>query len=217
MAIPLLMLLLASTACGIQAGSDETDETPLPAWIQQGSFFQDGSDYVLVKTEGCATALDANRELNAEILVVVSETLDRKLGEGAGQQVNLGSEYIETYLIPDGRSIVRPYRDEFTDEIAQRLGKDYGEFFRGYAQLELDQAFYDFARQQWRTEQTRLRLMAIALIGLVVLALLTTTYGYLRVNQATRGFYSIRLLTIGLAVILLLAAAILWLFGNISL
>ncbi len=188
MAIPLLMLLLASTVCGLQTNPDDRDEATLPAWIQQGSFFLDGSDYILVKTEGCTTALDANRELNAEILLVISETLDRKLGEGAGQQVKLGSEYIETYLIPDGRSIVRPYRDEFTDEIAQRLGKDYGEFFRGYAQLKLDQAFFDFARQQWRTEQTRLRLMAIALIGLVVLALLTTTYGYLRVNRATRGF-----------------------------
>jgi len=217
MAIPFLLLLLSSTAYGIQAGPTETEEATLPPWVQQGSYNQDRSDYILVKTEGCATALDANRELNTEIAMAVSEALDRKLGEGAGQQVNLDPEYIAAHLIPDGRSMVRPYRDEFTDEIAQRLGQDYGDFFRGYAQLELDQEFYDFARQQWQTEQTRLRLMAIALVSLVVLALLTTTYGYLRVNQATRGFYSMRLLTIGMAAILLLVAGILWLYRTMEL
>ena len=213
----LVMLLVASTACGFQAAASMNDETPLPEWVQQGSFEQDGSDYILVETEGCVTALDANRELDIAISKAISTALDQKLGEGAGQRVKLGPEYIAGKLIPDKRSVVRPYRNEFTDEIAQRLGKEYGEFFRGYAQLKLDPAFYTFARQQWRSEQTRLRLMAIALISLIVLALLTTTYGYLRVNQATRGFYSVRLLTFGLAAILLLTAAALVLFRNLPL
>ena len=96
-------------------------------------------------------------------------------------------------------------------EIANRLGKKYGEFYRGYAQLKLDTAFYNDAQTRWRQEQTRLRLITVAFVSLTVLALLTTTYGYLRLNQATRGFYSTRLLTIGIAAIMLLAAATIWL------
>ena len=213
----LVLLLVSSTAWGIQIKSSMNDETSLPEWVQQGSFEQDGSEYILVETEGCVTALDANRELDIAISTAISEALDRRLGKGAGQRVQLEPDYIAAKLIPDTHSVVRPYRNEFTDEIAQRLGKEYGEFFRGYAQLKLDPAFYTFARQRWRSEQTRLRLMALALISLTVLALLTTTYGYLRINQATRGFYSVRLLTFGLAAILLLTAAVLVLFRNFPL
>lgn len=211
LAIITWLLFMSTTVSGWQSDSPSMDETSLPAWVHQGSFHEEDCDYILIKTEGCATPLDANSELNEEIATAISDALDRRFGDQVGQQITLSSEYIKTNVLMEGRSIVRPYQDEFTEEIADRLGKKYGEFYRGYAQLKLDTAFYNDAQTRWRQEQTRLRLITVAFVSLTVLALLTTTYGYLRLNQATRGFYSTRLLTIGIAAIMLLAAATIWL------
>ncbi len=204
------LLFMSTTVSGWQSDSPGKEEANLPAWVQQGSFHEDDCDYILIETEGCHTPLDANSQLNEEITTAISNALDRRFGDRVGQQITFSSEYIKTNLLMEDRSIVRPYRDEFTEEFADRLGKKYGEFYRGYAQLKLDPAFYHDAQIRWRQEQTRLRLITVALVSLTVLALLTTTYGYLRLNQATRGFYSNRLLTIGIAAIMLLAAVTLW-------
>jgi hypothetical protein len=204
------LLFMSTTVSGWQSGSPGKDEANLPAWVHQGSFHEDDCDYILIETEGCHTPLDANSVLNEEITTAISDALDRRFGDRVGQQVTFSSDYIKTNLLMEDRSIVRPYQDEFTEEFADRLGKKYGEFYRGYAQLKLDTAFYHDAQIRWRQEQTRLRLITVALVSLTVLALLTTTYGYLRLNQATRGFYSNRLLTIGIAAIMLLAAVTLW-------
>lgn len=208
------LLFMSTTASGLQPDSPSIDETSLPSWVQQGSFHEGGCDYVLVETEGCVTPLDANSELNTEIATAISDALDRKFGDHVGQQITIPSEYIKDNLLMEDRSIVRPYQDEFTQEIAERLGKNYGEFYRGYAQLKLDASFYHFAETRWLQEQTRVRLVAVALLSLTVLALLTTTYGYLRLDQASRGFYSTRLLTISIAAIMLLAAATIWFLQN---
>jgi hypothetical protein len=205
------LLFMSTTVSGWQSDSPGKEGANLPAWVQQGSFHEDDCDYILIETEGCHTPLDANSELNEEITTAISNALDRRFGDRVGQQITFSSEYIKTNLLMEDRSIVRPYQDEFTKEFADRLGKKYGEFYRGYAQLKLDTAFYHDAQIRWRQEQTRLRLITVALVSLTVLALLTTTYGYLRLNQATRGFYSNRLLTIGIAAIMLLAAVTLWL------
>lgn len=204
------LLFMSTTVSGWQSGSPSKEESNLPAWVHQGSFHEDGCDYILIETEGCHTPLDANNELNEEITAAISDALDRRFGDRVGQQITFSSKYVKTNLLMEDRSIVRPYQDEFTEEFADRLGKKYGEFYRGYAQLKLDTSFYHEAQIRWRQEQTRLRLISVALVSLTVLALLTTTYGYLRLNQATRGFYSNRLLTIGIAAIMLLAAVTLW-------
>ena len=211
LAIITWLLFMSTTVSGWQSDSPSKEEANLPDWVHQDSFHEDDCDYILIKIEGCHTPLDANNELNEEIATAISNALDQRFGDRVGQQITFSSEYIKTNLLMEDRSIVRPYQDEFTEEFAERWGKKYGEFYRGYAQLKLDTAFYNDAQTRWRQEQTRLRLITVAFVSLTVLALLTTTYGYLRLNQATRGFYSNRLLTIGIAAIMLLAAVTIWL------
>ncbi len=206
------------SACQSESKNEdkEKDKSDLPAWVNQGTFHQDDCDYLLVQTEGCNTPLEANNELNQQIKQAIAKILDQNISPTAGQQITFSEEYIRDHLLRENRSIVKPYKDEFTTEMAERLGKEYGEFYRGYAQLRLDDSFYQTAERRWLRETTRVRLLFIALYSMIAFALLTTTYGFLRLNHATRGFYSNRLFTIGLSTLLLLAAITLWIMSRVS-
>ena len=204
------------TASGKQLPEQEPSKLNLPEWVEQGSFREADSDFLLITTEGFSTPLEVNDALNDEVVKAVSKALDRKLGEGVGQRVAIDQAYITTKLMVTDRLIIRPYEDEFTEELASRLGAKYGEFFRGYAQLKLDDSFYTFAEARWLEEQTHVRVITLGTIGAAILLALSVAFGYLRLNQATRGFYSTRLLSISIVSIILIGAFVVWFFQNLS-
>ena len=92
------------------------------------------------------------------------------------------------------------------------LGDDeYGDAYQCFAQLKFDREFESWAREQWSEKLVASRTLQVALISLGTLMGLGLLFGYCKADHKTRGFYSGRLQTIGIAMLVAVGGLIWWL------
>lgn len=182
-----------------------------PDWLQKRTIQDENGIYLYVQTnDPCSNPLEAEQALDQDCVDIIREVIDGWYQAGVGEKVDIDDSYIKQHLVFDDRMLVKQYKDEHTEELCRTFGKDY-EYFRGYAQLQLTNDFREHVSERWKTEQTRTRLVQSGIIGASVLGLLLILFGYFHLEQATRGFYSVRLQMVGLIVILTLVAIAVWL------
>ena len=162
---------------------------------------------------------EAKRELGQECVQAVHRVLDQWFGEpAAGEKVGIDQEYVFLHLIFDERIEVQKIDDRPEVKESKAIGFiSDGEFLRGYAQLHLNDEFRKYAQSRWREVQTKERLVGGGLIGASVLAMLAVIFGYLKMETATRGFYSRRLQTAMVMFVILVLAGAFWFRHNLVL
>lgn len=191
-------------------------ETPMghvPEWYTDGTGFVEATGMLFVKTEAsCMNPQQANDELQRKSLEEVSRIVDRWHGKGAASRLGLDAKYVMENLVFD-RHIAFAVDD---DPELIRLSMEHNlagqkQYFVGYAQLHLGDTFRDYVRARMEDRQTAGRLIGVGLSGGAFLAFLAVLLGYLKMDTATRGFYSRRLQTVTLVAVILIVAATWWL------
>jgi hypothetical protein len=134
------------------------------------------------------------KDLSLELRKAVDEHIDSFIGEaGAARRVQLGMDYILEELV----------KEQFT-EIVQ---SSFAQMVQVHALVRIDDATHRLIQQKHNAALVQARLgYTIGAFGLL-LALLGTAYGYLKLDTATKGYYSGRLKLAATAVILTAAAA----------
>ena len=175
------------------------DEHPLlssaaPDWIRRGSYREGEVDYRLVSAGPAYLQRVSEAELNELMVEITNRYIDERLGSRASDYVSYELKTIRE------RCLV-------TDHYYHDLQKyDVGPMYQSYAQLQFDEPFRQELDQRWRSARKRQRLVHAGFISVGVFGVLLLGYGYLRLDHATRGFYTGRLQFVaGLAAIALLA------------
>jgi hypothetical protein len=200
----------------LSEANDKTGVAPdskygTPEWFRPNEEYNDEQSFLFVQTEGpCTNKDEARKALIDACAERIRSILRLWHGESAGQEISVTESEIIEHLIFQNRLEVREYKDEYTEQLCLKFGIDDG-FYRGYAQLHLNDAFRGRIEQRWKTAVTERRLLLSALVGGGVFAGLTLVFGYLKMNALTRGFYSRRLQTAVVASAAIVALLLTWL------
>jgi hypothetical protein len=186
--------------------------TERPAWIRTAAGpTADGAYQVAVTTDPYVPSDPAAQQaLARELARAVAEYIDlvgAELGESqASSRVALPLEYIQARLIAD--TWQEPYRSQ-TESI--------GEMVRLNALLTFDADDQRDIRRRCREAVVRQRLFHAGTYGGLALVVLSAVFGYLKLDTATRGFYSGRLkAAAGLVIAAALATGALLAAGKIA-
>src|SRR5262249_32461033 len=123
------------------------------------------------------------------LLVATATYVDQVVEHGAGAKLLQSETARERTLQFLSTNVVKEsYREDIRDpDVA------IGEGIKQYALLNFDDRAADYFRQEWRLLVQERRLFTFAAgIGLL-LAFVGTIFGYLKMDTATRGYYSGRL------------------------
>ncbi len=200
-----------ATEIRAEADDDLVSGKGVPDWFVENGAGADGMLYVRTSTH-CMNVFQAEEELGRESLLAVNRVLDDWFGEaGAAKKIGLDEDYVLQELVVDGRKDIRIDDDPEIENLHRQYNiSTDGNYYCGFVQLHLGEDVRQFARQQWREVETRERLIGSSLIGGSVLILLAIAFAYLKLESATRGFYSRRLQTVAILLIVFTAIAILW-------
>lgn len=175
--------------------SHETIVVPAgrPSWIRSAprTTSRDGVHTIPVASDPYARSGDAQRALDRAIENATSEYIADYLGSSLAPQL----------LHYDARTIkercVKPenlYADVATYSV--------GEMHESFALLEFDKGFRDELGQRWDGIRSTSRLTQLGVFAGAALLLLSSVFGYFRLDNATRGYYTGRLQFLTAAAIL---------------
>jgi hypothetical protein len=122
-------------------------------------------------------------------------------------------EFVCDYLNNPRASILIAYgvdeiKNRFVRErFDEKLETSVGPMNQSHALLEFDEPFCDELQQRWREVKSFSRLLQTGLGSGIVLLLVTTLFGYFRLDTATKGYYTGRLQFMAAGAILSLVAA----------
>lgn len=196
-----------------EAEVSKSDNRGIPEWFVEAAVYSDHSGMLYVQTDSaCMNLVQAAAALEQESLRAINMVLDQWFGTGAGEKMDLTGKDLLEHFVFQGRKEIRIDSDQ---ELAQ-MSNDHNSpnerhYYCGFAQLHLDEKFRKFADTRWQAVQTGDRLVRCGLVGGSILALLAIAFGYLKMETATRGFYSRRLQTVTVLGILSIMAVAIWL------
>ena len=174
----------------------------VPDWVKSGSFADEEKEFVLLKTELFFLRSEASMVLMDKIRNAVDDQIDNIVGAGASRFVPLDDNYIQRKVVSEEVVVEKLIKDPATQRETRR--------FLGYARLCFASEFTDRVRQAYQLNFKARRLQWTGVVGFLFLTWLAAAYGYLKIDNATRHFYSRRLQTIAIISCLLpLIAAIL--------
>ena len=166
-----------------------------PNWFVAEQAFSDETGLLDVKTErSCLNLEQAEEELWRACVKQINPILERWYGRGAIGHVNLTPDYVRNNLIHDNMI-------EFQKVGLAEPVDDVSNFYVAFGRFELDQNFRQYVKSRLQDSRTRRRLAGTGLLGGTLLSLLAVSLGYLRLETATRGFYSRRLQTVALLIV----------------
>ena len=189
-----LALMIFLSVAGGTGSADAQEESTQPNWIEQGSFEDGEISFLLVETEAFYLRSEASMVLMGKIKDTVNNQIDDIVGPGGNRFVDLDDHFLQHEIVDEEIVIEKTIADPESSKAVRR--------HVGYARLQFDKNFAELVNQQYQLNFKARRLQRTALAGILTLCWLATTYGYLRVDHATRHFYSRRLQT--LAIILCL-------------
>lgn len=211
------VLSLDGSAQETVAVADRSSSTRIPEWVRRGSY-KDGNTFVLVvqtSQQPCTTPVAADLALNPAIEAAIKKHMIPLVGTTTANAIVFTKETINKKLLVPGSRIVRECEEELSTELAQRYGQEQAVFYRGYAQLRLDQSFIEGVVHQSAESRMRYRLLLAGLCAAGLLGLLVVLFGYLRINHATRGFYNRRLQTISIMILIAIISTIYFAFRSL--
>lgn len=186
------------TACGVDAAAQT-----MPDWATEGSFSQDGDQFELLKTEDVFLRSEASMILMDLIRQSVSQRTDEVLGIGGHRYVPLTDQYIQRHLVDEEMVIEKLSVDPVTEKQTRR--------HQGLARLRFGSHFDGDVRRRYHLNLQTRRLKWAGLTTILVLSWLATAYGYLKLDNATRHFYSRRLQTMAILSCLIPLVIAVWL------
>lgn len=166
------------------------DYAARPAWVEQRPSpdepgWWDGSVYrIAVSSKPHLTLDEARRALQDELEDATARFVDHHLGHSRASLLpNMAFErdYIRTYLVKPNA-----YFDE-------QIQVSLGPMHQSHALLEFGPSFREEVDRRWSRVVQGSRLLKVGLVAGGTFLLLTTLFGYFRVDTATRGYYSGRL------------------------
>lgn len=178
---------------------------PLPGWVERGSYVEGGTEFMVISSEERAKEREAEDEMWASAKLEVDRKINELLAPSAADALNISRDYIREHLLVPDHVHKHSIYIKGSEELAEIRGSDTQHSFRFYSLLKLDKEFESWARSSWEEQLVRSRVRQTGLVGLSVIVCLTLLLGYFQLDHKTRGFYSGRLQTITLAVLLVLA------------
>jgi hypothetical protein len=191
-----------------EAKSDESNDLEsLPAWVSKGSYVADDNSAILVArtAEPFITESEADSAIDQAIRETIAAHFSKTFQSNEGQLNRTGIEFNELDLLVPHTRIVRPFQSAELDE---RFGRQGCTYYRGYAQLRIDNDLLQSTRTALKRQKVSSRLKFAGLLGAGLIGILGVLFGYLRIDHATRGFYNRRLQTVTIVVIIAIVAAI---------
>ncbi|MBW3598565.1 MAG: hypothetical protein KY475_15000 [Planctomycetes bacterium] len=203
MAVPLSMAAraLADSPADEEAAAPAAGEDALeaprvvypenrPEWVEAPPAKEGEIDRIAVTSGPHYSLGEARRQLEEAVRQATDDYVNRHLGAaGATRYLHYNVAPVETF----------EERPEFS----------FGPMHQAHALLEFDEAFRRQAEADWKEALTLSRLVRTGLIGGAVFILLAVLLGYLRADNATRGFYT-RRLRLGAATVILALAAVVY-------
>jgi hypothetical protein len=165
-----------------------------PPWVEAPTDRKADVHKFAVSSGPHARRSDCVKALNDDIERVVAEYIDDHLGVGSASKL----VHYDLKTIKD-RFVADTYEEDVVFSI--------GEMKQMYAQLKFDKPFRTELDQRWHEIKASSRLLQVGLFGGSVLGFLGLVFGYLKLDTATRGYYTGRLQFGAVAAILGLAAA----------
>lgn len=195
----------------VEGDSSNATATAIPEWFSTENEFDSTTRMAFIKTpDSFLTKAEAEICLASEARKLAKSVIEQKLEIADAESLGLeGDRILNDFLFRE--------RMEFVEDLeckreSEKMGDDLS-FFLGYAQLHFDESFDEYVRQKIAQCRTQKRLIKSGLVGGSVLGLLAVAFGYFKMENATRGFYSRRLQTGSLV----LALALIFLVYLISL
>lgn len=170
------------------------EEAQRPAWVDQPPSRNGGKAVFTVTAGPHATDELCQRELNTQLRNAVDAHIDSFIGQpGAGRRVGLSVAYIRDRLVKD--------------QYAETVQASFGPMRNVHALVEIDEDAHRLIAEQYQQALMQARLGYTAGSFGLVLVVLATAFGYLKLDTLTKGYYSGRLKVAATAVILTAAAA----------
>lgn len=191
-----------------------------PDWFQDGVKFNDEDRMLFIETdEPAQTIAHAEANLKRKSVATIKNTVAVWMQLANTEDLQLSADYVFENLLVDDHKVIK--QDIECKILAEKMLSDRGlasesddlKFYCGYAQFHLSDEFKAYVIENVRESKTKKRLMQSGLIGGSILALLTIAFGYLKMETATRGFYSRRLQTISVLIAAVMLAVFYW-FGQ---
>jgi hypothetical protein len=186
-------------APSLSSSTDPVIETPTtlvippgrPEWVEAAPSETDGIARFAISSEPWHKKADARRKLDEALVAQANEYITEQLGSPLATQ----------FIHYDARTIkqrwVKPeniYEEQITVSI--------GPMYQVHALLEFDPNFRDDLDAKWTHFRATSRLTQVGLFASAGLLLLASVFGYFRLDNATRGYYTGRLQFLTAAAIL---------------
>jgi hypothetical protein len=167
-----------------------------PDWVQHPRRTRTGDVHQITVSSGpYATDLQAERALDEELVKATNEYITEQLG----------SELAPTLLHYTARTIKQKYvkpANTYNEQITVSIG----DMQQKHALVEFGPEFRDELRASWAGQIAESRLLQLSVVAGGVLLLLGSVFGYFRLDNATRGYYTGRLQFMTAAAILAVVA-----------
>ena len=174
-----------------------------PAWMDEPTGKR-GDEFRTIATAGpYATPQECHQKLNDAIRVAITTYVDHHLSNRSGVEIELPSSFVHNELV----------RGEWLEQSEY----SFGPMYNLHAHLVFDKTANDAIDRQFHDSQVQGRLASAGAGAGLVLALIGTLFGYLKLDTLTRGYYTGRLrVAAGAAILALAAVAGLLAQGNIG-
>jgi hypothetical protein len=162
-----------------------------------------------VVSEPYSTNEECYEQLEHELMVATGQYLDDLVGSGEApehgtrrlERLGINAGYVRANICEDD---YREYLDSSVNEIA---GSSIGAMRRIHVLLEFDEAVQSYLKREWKDHLLEERLAVVGGGAMAVLSLVGLVFAYLRIDTATRGFYT-RHLQVAAGIVTLLIIAI---------
>lgn len=124
-------------------------------------------------------------------------TPERALQACVDQAVPIAQELLaildEQFRAPVSAAPTLIHQHLVKEEFVERVAKEYGPMYRAYLLLEVSPAKRDLLQREWHSAVVRRKLTVVSGGFAFLVTCIATMLGYLRLDDATRGYYSGRL------------------------
>ena len=186
----LLAMMVLISAAGQTRSVLAQDQPEQPKWTQQGNFVDGETRFLLIETEEFYLRSEASMVLMSQIRETINAQIDKIVGAGGYRFVDLDAHFLQRSIVDEEIVIQKTITDpESQKEIRRHVG---------YARLRFDEDFDALVDRQYQLNFKARRLQWTGLAGIIALCWMAAAYGYLRLDNATRHFYSRRLQTVAI-------------------
>ena len=185
----LAVVVFISLICGPESALAQ-EEPAQPNWIKQGSFEDGEVSFLLVETEDFYLRSEASMVLMGKIRDTINNQIDDIVGAGGCRFVDFDDHFLQHEIVDEEMVMEKV----ITDPDSQKENRRHV----GYARLRFDKDFAELVNHQYQLNFKTRRLQWTGVAGILALCWLAAAYGYLRLDNATRHFYSRRLQTLAI-------------------